>query len=127
MPSVKFRKEDFQGKTPMQPTWYTVVATEFTEKPSKDGDSTNFWGDFEVTQDGTFQGTKIAHCFSEKALQYAGGAADYMACFTTDTEKLVDAEVLDVLKMTVGKPVQGYIEWNPDFRRNQFKDWRAAR
>lgn len=126
MPSVKFSREDFQGKTPMTPGWYLLEPGEVTEKASKDGDSTNFWVEFKVLQDGDSQGTKLRHCFNEKALQYSGGAADYMACYTNDTEKLLDVEVVDALKMTSGKPIKGYVEWDPEFRRNQIKDWRSA-
>lgn len=127
MPSVKFTKDDFLGKSPMTPGWYTLKVGEFSEKLSKDQDSTNFWGEFQVDGDGEFGGTKLRHCFNEKALQYAGGAADYMACFTADTEKLQGMEVIDALKMTSDHAVQGYIEWDPEFRRNQIRDWRATK
>ena len=126
MPSVKFSKDSFLGKTPMVPKWYTLKVGDFSEKPSKDGDSTNFWGEYTVAEDGEFLGTKLRHCFNEKAIEYAGGAGDYMACFTSDTEKLIGMEVLDALKMTTEKSVQGYVEWDPEFRRNQIRDWRAA-
>ena len=123
MPSVKFRKEDFQGKGPMKPGWYPLDVGDFVEKLSSGKDSTNFWGDFTV-RDGEYGGTQLRHCFNEKALQYSGGAADYMACFTQDVDKFTDMEVIDALKMTTGKQVQGAIEWDPQFRRNQIKDWR---
>ena len=126
MPSVKFNKQDFLGKTPMTPKWYSLKVKGFSEKMSKDGDSTNFWGEFVVAEDGEFSGTELRHCFNEKALQYAGGAADYMACFTADTEKLDGVEVIDALKMTLDHNVMGYVEWDPEFRRNQIKDWRAS-
>lgn len=127
MPSVRFQKDDFLGKTPVVPGWYTLSIGEFTESLSKDKESTNFWGEFTVSTDGGFQGMKIRHCFNEKGMKYAAGAADYVACFTTETDQLVDTEVIDVLKMTSGKTVQGYLEWDPEFRRNQIKDWRSAR
>lgn len=126
MPNVKFTREDFQGKTPIVPGWYTLMVGEFTERPSKDGDSTNFWGEFKITQDGQFQGTPLRHCFNEKALGFAGGAVDYMTCFTADPEKLEGAEVIDALMMTTGREVQGYCEWDPDFSRNQIRDWRKV-
>ena len=126
MPSVKFNKSDFQGKAPITPGWYRMEVKDFVEKMAKDNESTNFWGTFQIVQDGEFSGLEVRHCFSEKALQYAGGAADYMACFTSDTNKLVDMEVLDALKMTIDRPVQGYLEWDPEFRRNQIKDWKAS-
>ena len=127
MPSVKFNKADFLGKTPITPGWYTFNIGDFEEKQSKDRDSTNFWGEFTVAGDGEAAGTVIPHCFNEKALGFAGGAVDYMACFTSDTEKLVDKDVIDALKATTGRQVQGYTEWNPEFRRNQIKDWRQAK
>lgn len=127
MPSVRFNREDFQGKTPMKPGWYKLSVGEFVEKQSKDGDSTNFWGEFTVTDDGEHSGTKLRHCFNEKALGYAGGAVDFMACFTNEPEKLMDMEVIDALKQTTDHTVQGYVEWDPEFRRNQIKDWRASK
>lgn len=127
MPSVKFNKSDFQGKTPITPGWYKLEVGEFSERASKDGDSTNFWGEFKITQDGDFSGLQLRHCFNEKALAYAGGAVDFMACFTDNTEALNGMEVIDALKQTVGHAVQGYVEWDPEFRRNQIKDWRASK
>lgn len=126
MPSVKFNKSDFQGKTPMTPGWYLLDIGGFDERESKGKDSTNFWGEYTVAQ-GDFQGTVIAHCFSEKAITFAGGAGDYMACFTDNTDALVDKEVIDALKMTSGRQVMGYVEWNPEFRKNQVKDWRPVK
>ena len=126
MPSVKFNKSDFEGKQPITPGWYRLEVKDFVEKMAKDNESTNFWGTFQIVQDGEFSGLEVRHCFSEKALQYTGGAADYMACFTADTKKLYDMEVLDALKMTVDRTVQGYLEWDPEFRRNQIKDWKAS-
>ena len=126
MPSVKFHRDDFMGKTPITPGWYKLAVGEFTAKEAKDGDSTNFWGEFKIVSDGPFTGAPIRHCFNEKALGFAGGAVDYMACFTKEPEKLEEQEVIDVLKMTTGREVQGYIEWNPTFRRNQVNDWRAV-
>lgn len=126
MPSVRFSKDDFMGKTPVVPKFYRLKAMEFTEKASRDGDSTNFWGEFVVVEDGEFSGLKVRHCFNEKALQYAGGAADYMSCFTKETDRLLEMEVIDALKQTVDHEVQGYLEWDPEFRRNQVKDWRSV-
>lgn len=127
MPSVKFRREDFLGKTPITPGWYPFTVGEFTEKAASNGESTNFWGEFKVAQDGDFKDTVIRHCFNEKAIEYSGGAADYMACFTSETDKLVGMEVLDMLKQTTGHVVLGYAEWNPQFRRNQINDWRSSK
>jgi len=126
MPSVKFSKKDFQGKTPVVPKFYKLQVKNFTEKKSKDGDSTNFWGEFAIAEEGEFNSLELRHCFSEKALEYAGGAADYMSCFTQNTEQLYDMEVLDALKLTIDKQVMGYVEWDPEFRRNQIKDWRSV-
>ena len=126
MPSVKFHREDFQGKTALVPGWKTLVIGEFTEKASRDGDSTNFWGEFKIDGAGDEAGTPLRHCFNEKALGFAGGAVDYMGCFTKDSEKLEETEVIEALQMTTGRKVQGYVEWDPEFRRNQIKDWRAA-
>lgn len=126
MPSVRFRKEDFSGKVPIIPGWYKLSVGEFAEKQSKDGDSTNFIGEFIVSQDGQFQGTVIRHFFNEKALSFAGGVVDYMSCFTKDPEQLEGKEVIDALKMTTGRQCQGYLEWSPEFRRNQIKDWRSS-
>lgn len=128
MPSVRFSRADFTGKQPIVPGWYVLSIVDFVEKSSKDGDSTNFWGTFKVATEGEFEGTELRHCFNEKALQYAGGAADYMACFVTDAaDKLADIEVIDALKQTIGRTIQGYVEWDPEFRRNQIKDWRAVK
>ena len=127
MPSVKFRREDFQGKTPIVPGWYTLEVKDFSERASKDGDSTNFWGEFVIVSDGQFSGLTLRHCFNEKALAYAGGGADYMACFVSEPDRLVDKEVMETLKQTVDHTVQGYVEWDPEFRRNQIKDWRSAK
>lgn len=125
MPSVKFSKKDFQGKGPMKPGWYPFDVGDFVEKLSSGKDSTNFWGEFTVNAaNPEYAGTELRHCFNEKALQYAGGAADYMACFTQDVDKFTDMEVIDALKMTTGKQVQGAVEWDPQFRRNVIKDWR---
>lgn len=126
MPSVKFSKQDFLGKTPMQPGWYVFDVGDFEASSSKDGQSTNFWGRFTVAQDGADQGTEIRHCFNEKALGFAGGAVDFITCFTSDRNQLEGVEVLDVLKMSTGRKVQGYVQWSAEFRRNQIVDWRPV-
>lgn len=127
MPSVRFSKKDFMGKTPVVPKFYRLKAKEFSEKLSKDGDSTNFWGEFVVVEDGDSTGLEVRHCFNEKALEYGGGAAEYMACFTENTDALENMEVLDALKQTVDHEVQGFLQWDPNFRRNQVKEWRPVK
>ncbi len=77
---IEFNDADVLRSRIVVPSWYRVRVKKVTEKPSKGGDSKNFWIEGEIlfeadNGDKTFAGTPtpFAWLFSEKAMGFAYG------------------------------------------------------
>lgn len=67
MPIIKFTDADRLQSTVMDAGWYKAIVKTIDVKASKEGTSTNFWTEFEVTSEGKYRGKELKCCFNTKS------------------------------------------------------------
>src|SRR5688572_22344954 len=114
---VTFTDEDLARGTLVTPAWYRVAINSVTQKPSKDGGSTNFIMDGKIicnADDGSteFSGVPLRWNFNSKAPGFMQGL--FKALMNTD--KLKAGERYD-LESAQGKEVDVFVE-NGEYNGN---------
>jgi hypothetical protein len=120
MPGITFTKENLLERKQLKAGWRVLKVKSVTEKPgTADPESTTYPVTF-IVESGEDIGAPVNHWFTEKQL---GRLAEFIKCFVSgDVQVGKTYELSD----TVGKMVQGYVEYDIKTGFNTIKDFKPA-
>lgn len=109
MPVISFTPDDLLRGTLVEPAWYRIKIKDVTEKPSRDGGSTNYVVEGTIineadTGDKKFENVPITWNFNSKAI---GLAAGFIASITGGAP---EANQRYELNSAVGKELEVFVE-----------------
>lgn len=111
--------DDLKKGDLVEPGWYPLEITDYTEKPADTDGSTNCIFHFKIL-DGPFKGIGPMRLFNEKALGFGKNLWKALK-FPFDPEKGYELST-DLFKQTIGHKVKGYIKRGKSNKGNEFND-----
>jgi hypothetical protein len=111
--------DDLKRGDLVDPGWYHVVISDYSEKDAKTDKSTNCFFTFKI-QDGPFKGVQPRTMFNEKALGF-GKALWATLGFPFDKDKGYDLSS-DLFKQTPGAHLEIYVTRGKSENGNEFND-----
>ena len=121
MPEIQFTKENLLERKQHKAGWRELKVKSVSEGPGKNDPDSTVWPIIFIIDDGEDLGVPVNHWFTEKQM---GRLSEFIACFTGGQ---VDVTKKYKLEDTIGRNIQGYVEYDIKTGFNSIKDFKPSK
>ena len=121
MPEIQFTKENLLERKQLKSGWRELKVKSVSEGPGKNDPDSTVWPIIFIIDDGEDLGVPVNHWFTEKQM---GRLSEFIACFTNGQ---VDVNKKYKLEDTIGRNIQGYVEYDIKTGFNSIKGFQTLK